>query len=55
MSRVLDKALYALLHCPVTGEPLSWIERVSLFYGLLVSLAIIMAAIAFALGLGSGQ
>jgi hypothetical protein len=55
MSRVLDKALHALLHCPVTGQPLSWIERVSLFYGLLVTTVIIMAAIAFALGLGSGQ
>lgn len=55
MMRVLDKARRALLTDAVTGEPLHWIEIVSLFYGLLVSVAIIMAAIAFALGLGYGK
>lgn len=55
MSRLLHKARRALLTDPVTGEPLHWVEVVSLFYGLLVTTAIIMAAIAFALGLGGGQ
>lgn len=55
MSRLLHKARRALLTDPVTGQPLHWVEVVSLFYGLLVTAAIIMAAIAFALGLGGGQ
>lgn len=55
MSRALDKALHALLHCPETGEPLHRLEVIGLFYGLLVSAVIILAAIALALGLGGGQ
>lgn len=55
MRRVLEKARRALLTDAVTGQPLHWIEIVSLFYGLLVTLAIGMAAIAFAIGLGYGQ
>ncbi|MFY9350325.1 MAG: hypothetical protein WBL20_20470 [Sphingobium sp.] len=55
MSGLIDKALRALLTDPVTGAPLSAIERASLAYGLAVAIAVIMAMLVLALGLGGGQ
>lgn len=55
MSSLIDKALRALLTDPVTGARLSTVECVSLAYGLVVAIAVILAMIVLALGLGGGQ
>lgn len=55
MRRLAAKGLHALLTDPATGEPLGWVECVSLFIGLLVGCAVLLAMIALSLGLGGGQ
>lgn len=55
MTRPIDKALRALLTDPVTGARLSAVECMSLAYGLIVAIAVVLAMIALALGLGGGQ
>lgn len=55
MIRALEMARRVLLTDPVTGHRLSAIECASLFCGLLIGCAVVMAMIAIAMGLGAGQ
>ncbi|SCW61566.1 hypothetical protein SAMN02927924_01675 [Sphingobium faniae] len=55
MSPLLRKALDALLTDPVTGEPLSALDRASLAMGLYVALFVIIAMLVMVLGMGPGQ
>lgn len=55
MRRVLEKARRALLTDPVTGAPLDAVEIVSLVYGLIVTVVVIVEMIILGLGMGPGQ
>lgn len=52
MRATIDKALAALLTDPVTGEPISAADRLSLAIGLSLAVPLIIATIALVMGLG---
>lgn len=55
MSGLLDKALHALLTDPVSGAPLSAVDRLSLAYGLIAATIQIILIIGLFLNLEPGQ